>query len=605
MTLSWDGLAVDDDDDDFYDSNNRISAVVPFDLAEAPASSGSSDEETFEDPRLSFASAISSSSCSTSEGATLLSTTNPPPSSVEDYEMWLLAPASISERRRRLLKGMGLNSSKELLRLSTMAMSKKFVDPIQKEDKKEKKKPSSDETVAGVDDHASREEDQHPAEPDPELASPSPSPDTPLLVRSRSDGDIDPFSVETKRRKEQLIGNVSKQRLTRTSSTLAPFMRVCNLNVASNTKNDSNNSSANSVNQSIDNVDKTDSKNRRDSCRRVASLNNQQQSDQLGAFFLIKNLDTGKEFIVNEFANDGMWNRLSDLQTGRQLTMEEFEKSVGYSPVVKELMRRQNGSLNTEDGGANLERKISVNAFLSKRFRFSKRRGGSLLRSITKVSHLGSISEKERGNLPIPGQSPRKGGKGESTPNKEWVRVRTHGKSYKELTALRFCQEIQAHQGSIWAIQFNVDGRYLASAGEDRVIHVWEVQECEIASLRLPEESANSTPLHPMMCPSPDHESGFPSGPDLSNSEKKKKGKSASRKEGIMPDYVRLPDTVFALSNEPVCSFQGHLDDVLDLSWSTSQVRNVRLLCILTCFGVGVGVVPFSFIFKFLKIRCN
>lgn len=560
------------DDDDFYDSNNRISAVVPFDLAEAPASSGSSDEDTFEDPRLSFASAVSSSFSSASEGTPIVSANNPPSSSVEDYEMWLVAPASINERRRRLLKGMGLNSSKELLRLSTMAMSKKFVDPIQKEDRKqEKKTPSSDETATGGDDHARKEEEQHPAEPEPEPASPSPYPEMPLLVRSRSDGDIDPFAVETKRRKDQFIGNVSKQRLTRTSSTLAPFTRVGNLNVDFIIKNDGNNSSCNSAHQSIDNVDKNNSKNR-GSSRKVATSSNLQQSDQLGAFFLIKNLDTGKEFIVKEFANDGMWNRLSDLQTGRQLTMEEFEKSVGYSPVVKELMRRQNVSLNTEKGGASLERKTSVNAFLSKRFRLSKRRGGSLLRSINKVTNLGSISEKERENLPLPGQSPRKDGKGESTPNQEWVRVRTHGKSYKELTALRFCQEIQAHQGSIWAIQFNADGRYLASAGEDKVIHVWEVQECEIASWRPPEESANATPLHSMMCSSPDHESGSPLDPDLSTPDKKKKGKSVSRREGVIPDYVRLPETIFALSNEPICSFEGHLDDVLDLSWSSFRL---------------------------------
>ena len=330
----------------------------------------------------------------------------------------------------------------------------------------------------------------------------------------------------------------------------------------------------------------------------MATSSNLQQSDQLGAFFLIKNLDTGREFIVKEFANDGMWNRLSDLQTGRQLTMEEFEKSVGYSPVVKDLMRRQNVSLNTEKGGASLERKTSVNAFLSKRFRLSKRRGGSLLRSINKVTHLGSISEKDRENLPIPGQSPRKDGKGESTPNQEWVRVRTHGKSYKELTALKLCQEIQAHQGSIWTIQFNSDGRYLASAGEDKVIHVWEVQECEIASLRPPDESGNSTPLHPMMCPSPDHESGSPLGPDLSTPDKKKKGKSVSRREGGMPDYIRLPETIFALSNEPVCSFEGHLDDVLDLSWSRSQVGTTKLLYVLACF-VCLELEVFFFYFFF------
>lgn len=95
----------------------------------------------------------------------------------------------------------------------------------------------------------------------------------------------------------------------------------------------------------------------------------------------------------------------------------------------------------------------------------------------------------------------------------------------------------------------------LASAGEDRVIHVWEVQECDLMSSppeRLPLVEA-PIPL-----------------------EKKKKGKvsSGSRKRNSIPEYVHVPETVFSISEKPVCSFTGHLDDVLDLSWSKSQVSS-------------------------------
>lgn len=55
--------------------------------------------------------------------------------------------------------------------------------------------------------------------------------------------------------------------------------------------------------------------------------------------------------------------------------------------------------------------------------------------------------------------------------------------------------------------------------------------------------------------------------------EKKKKGKAPSiRKGNQIPDYVHAPETVFSLSDKPICSFTGHLDDVLDLSWSRSQL---------------------------------
>ena len=52
-------------------------------------------------------------------------------------------------------------------------------------------------------------------------------------------------------------------------------------------------------------------------------------------------LDNGKEFVVNEVGEDGMWNKLRDVETGRQLTMEEFERAVGHSPIVQELRRRE------------------------------------------------------------------------------------------------------------------------------------------------------------------------------------------------------------------------------------------------------------------------
>ncbi|XP_074285995.1 uncharacterized protein LOC141611366 [Silene latifolia] len=583
MTMNWDGLGShDDDDDNFFDSNNRISAVVPMDLLAAMASSEDSSDDEFEDPRMSFATDVGGR-LSTVSIMQMPPLPLPPQSDQEqDYDVWMAAPSSIQERRKRLLQGMGLNSSKELIRLRTMAMSKKVMGmnapplpPSAQGGSKGIKKTESNKventdnvTDGGVDNSGSpsgetpdTDTDDHPF----------------VLIRSRSDGDIFPFSIETKKRKEQLIGKVSKQRLTRTLSTLVPFARLCKLNYDSTTTGNNNGGNA---------KEKNGKKGRAKA--RTNHKKNSTGGEQLGAFFLIKNLDTGKEFIVKEFNEDGMWNKFSDLQTGRQLTMEEFEQSVGYSPVVKELMRRENVSLNGGAGGGGLERKTSVNAYLSKSFRYSKRRGVSLLKNINKVANsvtgLGTGHEKDHPDVPavpsVPTQvtePPQKGGKGNinnsnnnNPPSSEWVRVRSQGKVYKDLTALRLCQEIQAHEGSIWAMKFSVDGRYLASAGEDKVIHIWEVQECEIASLKPPDDAGNSTPLHPMFCPSPDRDKP-PLAPDLSALDKKKKGKSASRKGGLMPDYVKLPDTVFSLSNDPLCSFIGHLDDVLDLSWSSKN----------------------------------
>ena len=534
-TMNWDGLRDDDDDDRFFESIERMSCAMPEDLA------SSSDDEDFEDSRMSFASVVSSAKHDEFRTFAMTSPMTP------EYDIWMAAPGSIKERRKRLLQGMGLNSGKQFQRLQSRefqrGVSRKLVNNTQ---------ISQPETVGS------------PEVVDQKQDAPAQTPLPIMLVRSRSDGDIDTFSI-SRTRKDDLLGNVSKQRLTRTySMIMASSARMCNYP-------ESIRVSPNDCSQQIGNG---------------STLSTVFSNNRLGAFFLIKNLDTGKEFIVNGYDQDGMWNRLSDIQTGKQLTMEEFEKCVGYSPVVTELMRRENVS---RINGFFGDRKLNVNSYLSKSLRMSKRRGAALLKNI-KGSMTGLIGEKDReihqaletklsknasSSCPSP---PHPSTSTTAAPtSSEWVKVRQSGKSYKELSALHFCQEIQAHEGSIWTMKFSCDARLLASAGEDRVIHIWEVQECEVMSMK-PNEEGSMTPLHPSICPSPDR----PAIGDASalSSEKRKKGKgiSGSRKGNVIPDYVHVPESVFSLSEKPIYTLNGHLDDVLDLSWSSdSQVRLITL----------------------------
>nr|POE75408.1 wd repeat-containing protein 44 [Quercus suber] len=372
-----------------------------------------------------------------------------------------------------------------------------------------------------------------------------------------SQGDIqsDSFSLST-RRKEELIGTISRQRLTRTYSViLAQHARIC------------------TYTDSISPNEARSRLGRRRSIRRSSALSSVLSSKgRLGAFFLIKSLDTGKEFVVSEYDEDGMWNRLSDLQTGKKMTMEEFEKCVGYSPVVKELMRRENVSRRNEI----IDRKVSANSYFSKSLRMSKKGGAALLKNVKGLANSmsGLMGEKERElsqvSSPVVEQKPIK-----NSSSSEWTKVRQSGKSFKELSALHLCQEIQGHEGSIWCIKFSQDGRFLASAGEDRVIHVWEVQECEVMSLRSGEEgsmSPNISPLQLSLCASSSLDRPGIGEVTPLPSEKKRRGKSSTRKGNSAPDYVYVPETVFSFLEKPVCSFQGHLDDVLDLSWSKSQL---------------------------------
>ncbi|KAG8364966.1 hypothetical protein BUALT_Bualt18G0053500 [Buddleja alternifolia] len=306
-------------------------------------------------------------------------------------------------------------------------------------------------------------------------------------------------------------------------------------------------------------------------------------TDDVNGVCMIKNLDNGKEFVVNEVREDGMWEKIKEVKTGRQLTMEEFssEMCVGTSPIVQELMRRQNVENGTKDDlDMGADGNFGSGSKLKKRL--------SWLKNIKNVASS-VTGHKERRSSDERDTSSEKGGRRSSSATDdsqdssfhgpERVRVKQYGKSVKELTALYKSQEIQAHNGSIWTIKFSLDGKYLASAGEDCVIHVWQVLETERKGDFFFDKSddgnfnllflANGSPEPSSMSPNLD---GL--------SEKKRRGRSSISRKSVSIEQILVPETVFALTEKPICSFQGHLDDVLDLSWSKSQSST----CIFTTF---------------------
>ncbi|KAL3647070.1 hypothetical protein CASFOL_008038 [Castilleja foliolosa] len=297
-------------------------------------------------------------------------------------------------------------------------------------------------------------------------------------------------------------------------------------------------------------------------------------ADDGSAVCMIKNLDNGKEFMVNEVREDGMWEKIKEVETGRQLTMEEFstEMCVGTSPIVQELMRRQNvedgngeGIETNVDGGSGNGSKLKKKLTWMKSFK-------NMASSVAGLKEKRSSDERDT--------SSEKGGRRSSSATDdsqdvsflgpERVRVKQCGKSVKELTALYKSQEIQAHNGSIWTIKFSLDGKYLASAGEDCVIHVWQVMETErkgdLFSDKL--EDGNFS-LMSLGSGSPEPSSMSPKLDGLP--EKKRRGRSSISRKSVSLEQILVPETVFALSEKPICSFEGHLNDVLDLSWSKSQ----------------------------------
>ncbi|XP_071725883.1 uncharacterized protein [Rutidosis leptorrhynchoides] len=288
----------------------------------------------------------------------------------------------------------------------------------------------------------------------------------------------------------------------------------------------------------------------------------------------IKNLDNGKEFVVKEVREDGLCRNLKEVGTGRHLTMEEFEMHLGHSPIVQELMRRQNVEAGNDDLPDSNGNGSGSGGGGSK----SKKKG-SWLKSIKNVASS-VTGHKERRSSDERDTSSEKGGRRSSSAtddsqdgsfhSPERVRVKQYGKSCKDLTALYKSQEIQAHNGSIWTIKFSLDGKYLASAGEDRLIHVWQVVGSDRKGDLLFDKQEDGN-LNVLLMSNGSPEPTILSSNSESVPERKRRGRLSISRKSISLDTIVVPDTVFALSEKPICSFNGHLLDVLDLSWSKSQ----------------------------------
>lgn len=317
------------------------------------------------------------------------------------------------------------------------------------------------------------------------------------------------------------------------------------------------------------------------------------QSESLEVFkeqCRIRNLDTGTEFVVKEIREDGTWEKVKEISTGRQFTFEEFEMRFSSSPIVQELMRRQQGT-NSElsttiepvpvsspcnsNYNSNSEDTKSPARSKKKRGWFNgfKSMAGVYNHKNTKSGNAKSTSaEKGVNRLSSVTDDGLDGGPRSSGVEPEWIRIRQYGKSLKEFTGVYMTQEIEAHSGAVWSICFSFDGKYLASAGEDKVIHVWEVVELEKKNVGSNPELAGIG------------DGSLDAGLSLSCVEmsphagdKKKRGKVHSRKS-VSSHHVVMPERVFQLGEKPTCSLHGHGDDVLDLSWSKSQVIYLFIL---------------------------
>lgn len=143
------------------------------------------------------------------------------------------------------------------------------------------------------------------------------------------------------------------------------------------------------------------------------------------------------------------------------------------------------------------------------------------------------------------------------------VRVRHCRRRLKELSALFTGQDIQAHEGSITAMKFSLDGQYLASAGEDKIVRVWQVVEDErLDTVDIPDADPSCVYF------SVNHLSEL--GPLMVEKDKINKSKSLRKTQDSA--CIVFPSKVFRIFEKPLHVFHGHRGEILDLSWSNDNV---------------------------------
>lgn len=330
---------------------------------------------------------------------------------------------------------------------------------------------------------------------------------------------------------------------------------------------------------------------------------------QLDKRYWIKDVDTGKVYVLEPDENEEQGGgggggdrvgsaggrstpgttssvRVSDLISGQELTLEEFENTLGYFREPPALHSVSQESLNGDDD-EDEERDLAAHAqMLAQRGLHSLSLAASSSANWIKVKaaaakermsssrdhhqtddtspgsgHFGASPRSLGDSSPTSIASSMRASDGQGLP----VKVNVSKKPFKELTDLRLVQTVAAHQGVVWTMRFSKSGRYLATAGQDCVIAVWEVvlhRERERSGVELGPSGINT--LETGVAGGGGHPSSAPDSPLGSDATANTAGTLSNSPSGSV---YGVP----VLRSRPVRLYRGHKQDILDLAWSRTN----------------------------------